>query len=68
MPKPVHVFSLFLATAIYAAFGSALLYAQSPSAQGSASDARAACAQDVQKLCANVQAGGGRIIACLKQH
>ena len=29
---------------------------------------RAACAQDVQKLCANVPSGGGRILACLKQH
>src|SRR5690349_17829559 len=33
-----------------------------------ASDARAACASDVQKLCAGVQPGGGRILACLKQH
>src|ERR1700722_18483249 len=29
---------------------------------------RAACADDAQKLCAGVQTGGGRIIACLKQH
>jgi hypothetical protein len=68
MPRPVHVFFLLVATAIYVAFGSERLYAQSPSAQGTANDVRAACAQDVQKLCANVQAGGGRIIACLKQH
>jgi hypothetical protein len=33
-----------------------------------ASDARAACASDVQKLCAGVQPGGGRVLACLKQH
>src|SRR5450432_1262458 len=32
------------------------------------SDARTACASDVQKLCAGVPAGGGRILACLKQH
>jgi hypothetical protein len=68
MPRPVHVFFLLVATAIHVAFGSERLYAQSPSAQGAANDVRAACAQDVQKLCANVQAGGGRIIACLKQH
>ena len=30
--------------------------------------ARAACASDLQRLCAGVQPGGGRIIACLKQH
>src|SRR5712664_3710081 len=29
---------------------------------------RASCAQDVQKLCAGVQLGGGRIVACLKEH
>jgi hypothetical protein len=31
-------------------------------------DVRAACGSDVQKLCTGVQPGGGRIIACLKQH
>ena len=30
--------------------------------------ARAACAADVQKLCAGVPSGGGKIVACLKQH
>jgi len=29
---------------------------------------RASCAQDAQKLCAGVQPGGGRIVACLKEH
>jgi len=29
---------------------------------------RAACAQDAQRLCAGVQQGGGRIVACLKEH
>src|SRR5262245_5766196 len=29
---------------------------------------RAACAEDAQKFCANVQPGGGRIVACLKEH
>jgi Cysteine rich repeat len=43
------------------------LYAQAGSPQALA-DVRAACASDVQKLCAEVPAGGGRIVACLKQH
>jgi hypothetical protein len=30
--------------------------------------ARAACANDIQTLCPGVQPGGGRILACLKQH
>lgn len=29
---------------------------------------RAACKGDVEKLCPDVQPGGGRIIACLKQN
>jgi hypothetical protein len=29
---------------------------------------RAGCAEDAQRLCAGVQPGGGRILACLKQH
>jgi len=29
---------------------------------------RAACAEDAQKVCAGVQPGGGRIVACLKEH
>ncbi|MGO9994810.1 MAG: cysteine rich repeat-containing protein [Steroidobacteraceae bacterium] len=29
---------------------------------------RAGCATDAQKLCAGVQPGGGRILACLKEH
>ncbi len=41
--------------------------AQMPSQQGVA-EARAACATDIQNFCAGVQPGGGRIIACLKQH
>jgi hypothetical protein len=30
--------------------------------------AMAACKQDVQTLCADVQRGGGRIMECLKSH
>src|SRR5580692_4394914 len=29
---------------------------------------QAGCADDAQKFCSNVQPGGGRIIACLKQN
>src|ERR1700731_4404843 len=29
---------------------------------------RAACADDAQRLCAGVQLGGGRMVACLKEH
>jgi hypothetical protein len=29
---------------------------------------RAGCTADVQRLCSNVQPGGGRILACLRQH
>ena len=46
--------------------------AQSPPAQAPAqqavADARAACATDIQNFCPGVQPGGGRILACLKQH
>jgi Cysteine rich repeat len=31
-------------------------------------EARAACESDIQALCAGVQPGGGRILACLKEH
>ena len=41
--------------------------AQAPSEQAVAA-ARAACEADIQKLCAGVKPGGGRILACLKQH
>jgi hypothetical protein len=29
---------------------------------------RAACAEDAKQLCAGVQPGGGRIVACLREH
>jgi hypothetical protein len=37
-------------------------------AQSSMQMLEAACADDARKFCAGVQPGGGRIIACLKQH
>jgi len=68
MPRRVRVFFLFFATTLVAAFGGEVVWAQSSAGQGAASDVRAACAGDVQKLCANVPPGGGRILACLKQN
>ncbi|HEX9138280.1 MAG TPA: cysteine rich repeat-containing protein [Steroidobacteraceae bacterium] len=40
--------------------------AESAMAQDPLAALRAACADDAQKLCAGVQPGGGRIVACLK--
>ena len=46
--------------------------AQSPPSRGpsqqAVAEARAACATDIQNFCPGVQPGGGRILACLKQH
>jgi hypothetical protein len=39
-----------------------------PAQQKTMQALRAACETDVQKLCAGVQPGGGRIVECLKQH
>jgi hypothetical protein len=36
--------------------------------QPSVAAIRAVCADDAQKLCAGVQPGGGRIVACLREH
>jgi hypothetical protein len=36
--------------------------------QPSVAAIRAACQDDAQKLCAGVQPGGGRVVACLKEH
>jgi hypothetical protein len=50
------------------AFGSALLLVASP---GMAQDARQiaeACAGDIERLCAGVPPGEGRIKACMKAH
>jgi len=47
---------------------SAATVAQSALAQDPLAAIRAACAEDAQKFCAGVQPGGGRIVACLKEH
>jgi len=31
-------------------------------------DVRSACAEDIKTLCADVQPGGGRIKACIREH
>jgi hypothetical protein len=56
-----------LPTLILILLAAPAVLAQSPSPQALA-DARTACETDVQSLCAGVPAGGGRVIACLKQH
>ena len=56
---------------VIAVLAGSLLRPQTSPAQTTSpqpSDARTACASDVQKLCAGVPAGGGRVLACLKQH
>jgi pyruvate/2-oxoglutarate dehydrogenase complex dihydrolipoamide acyltransferase (E2) component len=60
-----------LMVCILAVLAESLLRPQTSTAQTTspqASGARTACASDVQKLCAGVQPGGGRVLACLKQH
>ena len=42
--------------------------AQSGQAGDQQAAIRAACAEDAQKFCATVQPGGGRVVACLKDH
>jgi hypothetical protein len=41
---------------------------QSAGGQASVQALRAACSDDAARLCSGVQTGGGRVIACLKQH
>lgn len=59
--------ALALAAVMDGVIGPQPMHAQALSQQAVA-DSRSACASDVQNLCANVRPGGGRIIACLKQH
>jgi hypothetical protein len=53
-----------LAVAAAASF----LLAGAASAQGDMSAVRDACAKDMQTYCNGVQPGGGRIMACFKEH
>lgn len=71
MSRSTRLFVLFAIVAAYTAIGGGLLQPQLTFAQTASPQAlanmRAACAGDVQRLCADVPSGGGRIIACLKQ-
>jgi hypothetical protein len=72
MSKSIKVFILCVVTAALAVLVGgqlqpSVLFAQAASGQIPA-EVRAACAGDVQRLCAGVQPGGGRLVACLKQH
>src|ERR1035438_5252525 len=69
MSRSVKLFILCVVAVVYTALVGDLLRPQLLAASPQlAADPRTACAEDVQKLCSNVQQGGGRIIACLKQH
>jgi len=69
MKKSAWMFSLGFAIAAGAAMADEPPAAQpTPAQQKAMQEVRAACQTDVQKLCASVQPGGGRIIACLKEH
>ena len=72
MSRSTRLFVLFAIVAAYTAIGGGLLQPQLTFAQTASPQAlanmRAACAGDVQRLCADVPSGGGRIIACLKRH
>jgi hypothetical protein len=69
MKKSAWIFSLGFAIAASAAMADDPPAAQPTPAQQKAMQAvRAACEADTQKLCAGVQPGGGRIVACLKEH
>jgi D-serine deaminase-like pyridoxal phosphate-dependent protein len=69
MKKSMWFFSLGFAIAAGAAMADDPPAAQpTPAQQKTMHEVRAACQADVQKLCATVQPGGGRIVACLKEH
>jgi hypothetical protein len=57
-----------LIVCVFAVLAESLFRPLTSPAQTQPADARTACAADVQKLCAGVPAGGGRVVACLKQH
>ena len=61
--------SLYVLTAV-AMMGAGLLtdFASAQQQGSGGAVAREACAADFRSLCAGVQPGGGRILACLKQN
>jgi hypothetical protein len=69
MKKAAWIFSLGLAmTASVAMAEDPPATQPTPAQQKAMQEVRAACQADAQKLCASVQPGGGRIVACLKEH
>jgi hypothetical protein len=69
MKKAAWIFSLGLAMMASVAMAEDPPAAQpTPAQQKAMQEVRAACQADAQKLCASVQPGGGRIVACLKEH
>lgn len=65
MKSSMLLISICLATA--GQFASADNPPPAPSQQA-LNEARVACDSDIQALCPSVQPGGGRILACLKEH
>src|ERR1700722_9386034 len=62
---------MLLILCVIAVLAESLLRPQTSTAQAASPqppNANTACASDVQKLCPGVPPGGGRILACLKQH
>jgi hypothetical protein len=66
--KSALLFSLCLAAAAQSTMADDPPSAPNAPSQQAVNEARAACGPDIQALCAGVQPGGGRIIACLKEH
>jgi Cysteine rich repeat len=54
--------------AIAGALSLATVVSAAPSALAQQAEAMKYCKPDVARLCPGVQMGGGRIIACLKEH
>jgi Cysteine rich repeat len=67
MNRSTLLLSLCVAVAAQSAADEIVPAPAAPSPQA-VNEARAACDADIQKLCPGVQPGGGRILACLKQH
>jgi Cysteine rich repeat len=68
MKNSAWLFSLGFALAAGAALADEPPATQPMPSQKTMEALRAACETDVQKLCPGVQPGGGRILACLKEH
>jgi hypothetical protein len=62
--------SALLLSLCLAAAAQAAIAVEAPTAPAPKPDneVRAACEADIQKFCAGVQPGGGRIRACMRQH